>query len=136
MGTALKLVHDAFRRELALVRQEVAGAGTALGAQLRMNCLTVCRGLAVHHTGEDTGVFPALVERHPALAPTVARLRREHETIAALVEDLRAVVVADRAEPVSVLAEVDRLVAELERHLTYEEERLIPVLDAPPVDRG
>jgi deazaflavin-dependent oxidoreductase (nitroreductase family) len=139
LATALKLVHDAFRRELALIRAEVAGAGTALGAQLRVNCLTVCRGLGVHHVGEDAAVFPALVERDPALAPTVARLRREHEAIAALVEQLRVLVAADRVEPALVLAEVDRLVAELERHLTYEEEQLIPVLDAPPVgpaDRG
>ncbi|MGW4460950.1 nitroreductase/quinone reductase family protein [Micromonospora sp. NPDC004704] len=138
-GTALRLVHDAFRRELALIRAEVAGSGAGLGAQLRVNCLTVCQGLGLHHVGEDTAMFPALAEHHPALAPTMARLRREHETIAALVEDLRRVVSADGVAAPVVLAEVDRLVDELERHLAYEEEQLIPILDSPaavPAERG
>ncbi|MEV4627175.1 nitroreductase/quinone reductase family protein [Micromonospora sp. NPDC049523] len=138
-GTALKLVHDAFRRELALIRAEVAGSGAGLGAQLRMNCLAVCQGLGLHHTGEDTVMFPGLAEHHPALAPTMTRLRREHETIAALVEDLRVVVSADGVAAALVLAEVDRLVDELERHLMYEEEQLVPILDAPaavPADQG
>lgn len=56
MGEALKVVHDAFRRELELIRAEMndkAGTGrSTLGAQLRVNCLTFCAGLHNHHTGE------------------------------------------------------------------------------------
>ena len=73
---------------------------------------------------------PHLAHRYPELGGTVERLRAEHETIAALVEDLRAVI-ADGADPLLVRSEVDRLTDELERHLAYEEEQLIPVLDAP-----
>jgi deazaflavin-dependent oxidoreductase (nitroreductase family) len=129
-GAALKLVHDAFRRELALIRKEIAESGAGLGAQLRVNCLTVCAGLHNHHTGEDIAMFPYLAHRYPELGGTVERLRAEHETIAALVEDLRAVIAAG-ADPLLVRSEVDRLTDELERHLAYEEEQLIPVLDAP-----
>ncbi|GAA2423573.1 nitroreductase/quinone reductase family protein [Streptomyces macrosporus] len=130
-GEALKAVHDAFRRELDLIRREIAESGPGLGAQLRVNCLTFCGGLHGHHVTEDTGMLPALAERRPELAPVVDRLRREHERIAVLVEDLRTVVSAADADPARVLPEVERLTAELEDHLAYEEEWLIPVLDAP-----
>ncbi|WP_372495117.1 hemerythrin domain-containing protein [Micromonospora phytophila] len=130
-GAALKLVHDAFRRELALIRDEVARSGPGLGAQLRVNCLTVCQGLHHHHTNEDAGMFAALDTRRPDLASTLERLRREHRQIAALVARLQQVISATDADPVTVRREVERLTAEVEDHLTYEEEQLIPVLDAP-----
>lgn len=129
MGEAIKLVHDNFRHELALIREEMAkNTGSTLGAQLRVNCLTFCQGLHNHHTGEDIGLFPFLTDRHPEAAPALARLREEHERIAALVEELKQVVwTAD--EPTRAQAEVERLATELEAHLTYEEEQLIPLLD-------
>jgi deazaflavin-dependent oxidoreductase (nitroreductase family) len=126
LGGYLKLVHDAFRRELALIREEIARSGGGLGAQLRMNCLTLCAGLHNHHAGEDTMMFPGLAERHPELAATMDRLRLEHERIAVLLDELRRVIATAGAD---LLPEVERLSAELERHLTYEEEQLIPVLD-------
>jgi deazaflavin-dependent oxidoreductase (nitroreductase family) len=87
-GEGLRLIHDAFRRELAIVREEFAKAGPGLGVQLRINCLNVCQGLEYHHTMEDRGLFPALGERYPELAPTLDRLRAEHETIATLLAKL------------------------------------------------
>lgn len=128
-GEALKVIHDAFRRELALIREEMATfekGSTTLGAQLRVNCLTFCQGLHNHHTGEDMGIFPLLADRHPESAPAIDRLRTEHERIAALVEELRSAL--SGTDPASVRTEVDRLTAELEAHLTYEEEQLIPLL--------
>ncbi len=131
MGEAIKVVHDAFRRELALIREEMStGGGTTLGAQLRVNCLTFCAGLHNHHTGEDIGMFPVLADRHPEFAPALARLGEEHERIAELVEDLRRVVSAEDADPAAARAEVERLTAALEAHLTYEEEQLMPLLAA------
>ncbi|GAB3209715.1 nitroreductase/quinone reductase family protein [Marinactinospora thermotolerans] len=129
-GAALKMIHGVFRRELALIRAEAATAGPRLGAQLKINCLTVCRGLHYHHTSEDTGMFPALAEQHPHLAPVLERLDREHQSIAVLLEELQKVVSAEGADPDDVLAEVERLTEQLERHLDYEEEQLIPILDA------
>lgn len=131
-GEAIKVVHDMFRRELGLIRKEIADSGTAtgLGTQLRVNCLTVCQGLHNHHTGEDTMLFPMLADRHPEMAPVVDRLKQEHEQIAALLADLKKVVSDTEAEPGHVLAEVERLTDELEAHLTYEEEHIVPLLDA------
>ncbi|MGW4113225.1 nitroreductase/quinone reductase family protein [Actinosynnema sp. NPDC004786] len=127
-GAALKLVHDAFRRELAIIRREVAAAGPVLGAQLKVNCLTACQGLRFHHTAEDTGTFPALRERFPDLAPTLDRLGEEHERIAALLDRLRQTL--DRGDAGTLRADVDELIDELEAHLSAEEEQLIPFLDA------
>lgn len=128
-GAGLKLLHDAFRRELALIRAEVAGSGPRLGAQLRINCLTVCEGLHHHHTMEDTGLFPALDQQHPDLAETLTRLRTEHRRVADLLEQLRGVLADDTLDPDGLRQRVDQLTDELEQHLTYEEEQLIPVLD-------
>jgi deazaflavin-dependent oxidoreductase (nitroreductase family) len=130
MGEALRLVHDGFRRELAVIREEFASSDSSLGAQLRVNCLTLCQGLHRHHAGEDLGLFRALADRRPDLTPVLDRLRVEHERIAVLVEELRRVVGERHADPTRVLPEVVRLTEELEAHLAYEEERLIPVLEA------
>jgi deazaflavin-dependent oxidoreductase (nitroreductase family) len=128
-GAALTRVHDAFRRELALIRAEVAAAGPSVGAQLRVNCLTLCAGLHNHHTGEDGALFPLLAGQRADLAPVLERLRVEHERIAELVRQLRDVL-ADHADPASLRREVDRLTDQLEQHLSYEEEQLVPALDA------
>ncbi len=128
-GAFLRSVHDAFRRELALVRREVAASGPRIGTQLRVNCLTVCQGLRHHHHIEDTGMFPTVTEEHPELDSVMSRLHREHESIAALLTELQQLLNNHQAEPVTVLAEVDRLIDELDTHLTYEEQHLIPALD-------
>ncbi|MFD1150573.1 nitroreductase/quinone reductase family protein [Saccharothrix hoggarensis] len=127
-GAALKLVHDAFRRELATIRREVAASKPVLGAQLKANCLTACQGLRFHHTSEDRGTFPALRERFPELAPVLDRLGAEHERIADLLTRLQETL--DRTDAPTLRDDVDRLVDELEAHLAYEEENLIPFLDA------
>lgn len=128
-GEAIKVVHDAFRHELTLIRGELAAGTTTLGAQLRVNCLTFCQGLHNHHTGEDTMLFPHIAEQHPHSTPALTRLREEHERIAVLVEELRGTL-ATTTDPAVVRAEVERLTAALEAHLAYEEEELVPLFDA------
>lgn len=131
IGLALKAIHDAFRRELLLVRKEIAESGPGLGAQLRINCLTVCQGLHHHHSIEDGTMFPTLGDRHPELATAIAGLRAQHRSIARLLDELQSLLADDRpVEPALLLAEVERLTTELEVHLDHEEQHLIPVLDA------
>lgn len=121
-GEMLRVVHDAFRRELTLIRREIAASGTVLGAQLRINCLTLCTNLHGHHTREDEGMFPFLEQHRPDLAPAIARLRAEHETVADLLERLQKTL-ADRSLTGETLREkADELATELERHLDYEEQ--------------
>ena len=129
-GEAIKVVHDAFRRELALIRGEMTAGSSTLGTQLRVNCLTFCQGLHHHHAGEDLALFPYVEDRHPSAAGALRRLREEHGRIAELVEELRRTVAAADADPAVARAEVERLTGALEAHLTYEEDELIPLLDA------
>ncbi|MGI5126373.1 nitroreductase/quinone reductase family protein [Pseudonocardia sp. CA-107938] len=122
----LRGVHDVFRRELELIRAEAARSGAPIGAQLRVNCLTLCTGLGNHHLGEDRMLFPGLAAQYPEAESLIARLRVDHERIAALVAALRA---ALDGEPADVVTEVDRLTAELLRHLDDEEAWLLPLLE-------
>ncbi|MEI8410384.1 MULTISPECIES: nitroreductase/quinone reductase family protein [unclassified Kribbella] len=122
----LKLIHTSFRRELALIRKEVATSGTAgLGAQLRINCLTLCQGLHNHHTGESTALFPGLAAQHPELADTIAALQTEHDQIAVLLEELEKQI--SNPSP-DLLPQVDRLITALIAHLDHEEAVLLPHL--------
>ncbi|GAA3679576.1 nitroreductase/quinone reductase family protein [Nonomuraea antimicrobica] len=129
LGDALITIHDAFRRELALIRREVAASGPRVAAQLRVTCLTMCQGLHVHHSHEDAGMFPALEGRYPELAEVMARLRAEHEVVARLLGELKALLADDDVAPEDLRAGVDRLTRELEAHLDYEEEQLVPLLN-------
>jgi deazaflavin-dependent oxidoreductase (nitroreductase family) len=128
-GDALITIHDSIRRELALIRREVAASGPRLAAQLRVNCLTMCQGLHEHHSREDGHLFPTLAERYPELAPVMERLKAEHETIARLLDELRTLLAADDIPPQDLLGEVNRLTGEVEAHLDYEEEQLVPLLN-------
>ena len=129
-GGMLKLIHDAFRRELALIRVEVARSGPVLGAQLRVNCLSLCAGLHGHHVREDQGMFPGLEQHRPDLAPVIVELRAEHERMAALLDRLREVLADPGLERAVLVAAVERLTGEVESHLDHEEAALLPVLDA------
>lgn len=126
-GAALKVIHDGIRHELALIRKDIGAAGPGLGAQLRVNCLTLCKGLHNHHTGEAAGMFPYLAERHPEHAPVIARLAVEHEQLAVLLDELQTVI--EEGDPLRLRGEVERLTERLEAHLRHEEEQLIPLLD-------
>ncbi|MFG1818514.1 nitroreductase/quinone reductase family protein [Kribbella sp. NPDC049174] len=122
----LKRIHTTFRRELALIRKEVTTSGTAgLGAQLRINCLTLCQALHHHHTGESVALFPALADQHPELADALATLQSEHDQIAVLLEELEKLL--SNPSP-DLLPQVDRLTAALIAHLDYEEAVLLPHL--------
>jgi deazaflavin-dependent oxidoreductase (nitroreductase family) len=120
-AAVLRLVHGAFRRELELIRAEVVASGAVLGAQLRVNCLTLCANLHGHHVKEDQGLFPMLEYAHPELAPAVAALRAEHGTVAALLGRLRSVLGDPGLSRVDLLAAVDELTGELIAHLDHEE---------------
>ncbi|GAA1654456.1 nitroreductase/quinone reductase family protein [Actinoplanes couchii] len=129
-GEMLRIVHDAFRRELSIIRTEITNSGgSGLGAQLRVNCLTVCAGLHGHHSREDEGMFPWLEANRPDLAPAVARLRAEHHTVAELLERLQKALTDPSLTGDTLIGTVDTLATELESHLDYEERILIPVLD-------
>ncbi|MFC4017417.1 nitroreductase/quinone reductase family protein [Micromonospora sp. GCM10011542] len=129
-GAALTSVHDAFRRELALIQQEVERGAGAVGAQLRVNCLTLCQGLRNHHRGEDERLFPWLAQGRPELGAVFDRLAAEHRAMAVLLDELRAVLSAPSVGQEVLRREVGRLTDEVRAHLAYEEEQVLPLLEA------
>ncbi|GAA2110462.1 nitroreductase/quinone reductase family protein [Actinomadura alba] len=150
VGEELRRIHGWFRQELATLRDEVSAYldGNPIipsaafrpapepAQRLREHCLTFCDALARHHTGEDTVAFPHLRERFPELGEALERLRREHTVVERLRGDLREAVATlgsgDTAghRPDRLRADIERLASELEAHFDYEEEQLIPALNA------
>ena len=109
----------------------------SLDLQIRQHCLAFCDSIHFHHSSEDAGMLPGLEHGYPELADVIARLRAEHATVArihdALVEMLADVGTAD---PDRFREELDRMAVELEGHLDFEEESLIPIQAAIPFPPG
>jgi deazaflavin-dependent oxidoreductase (nitroreductase family) len=143
-------VHIWLRAQLRQVRAEVdahfaarhpgAGAPPGLGLQIRQRCLAFCRTLEFHHTSEDEHLFPGIARYHPELADVIARLGDEHRTVTRIQGELAALLAdISRADPQRFRCELDRMSTELNAHLDYEEETLLPLLAEvpwPPVPPG
>jgi iron-sulfur cluster repair protein YtfE (RIC family) len=145
----LQSVHEHLRQELQQIRDvvaQVADGETDVGAArhlinrltVRQNywtlgsfCAAYCRVVAIHHTIEDETMFPGLVAHEPALAPVIARLSAEHETIGEVLTGLDEALVAmvtDAAGLRHVQARTEQLATQLLAHLAYEEEQLLPAI--------
>ncbi|MFG3228982.1 nitroreductase/quinone reductase family protein [Kitasatospora sp. NPDC048194] len=129
--------HTWLRAQLHHVRAEARvhspGRPAGLGLQLRQHCLAFCQGLTHHHTGEDAAIFPALARSHPELVAVLERLGEQHRAIGRIKEELVALLAGSAvSEPELLRTELDRMSAELEAHLDYEEAELLPALAGIP----
>ncbi|MYQ85898.1 MULTISPECIES: nitroreductase/quinone reductase family protein [unclassified Streptomyces] len=140
-------VHTWLRGQLRQVKAEVDTHFTAraahrspgappppgLGLQIRQRCLAFCQALEFHHTSEDAHLFPGIARYHPHLTATFARLAAEHRAVARIQGELAALL-ADIgiADPERFRTELDRMSTELNAHLDYEEEQLLPLLADVP----
>ena len=142
-------MHAHLREELQQIRDVVAqvvdgetdvGAARHLINHLTMRqnywtlgsfCAAYCRVVAIHHTIEDQTMFPGLAAHEPSLAPVIARLSAEHETIAEVLTGLDEAwsrwsptrPACGRCRPAS-----EQLATQLLAHLAYEEEQLLPAI--------
>jgi Hemerythrin HHE cation binding domain len=143
-------VHDHLRAELGQLRdmiaQVAAGSLDPSAARseiskltMRQNqwtvgayCESYCRLVGLHHTIEDTSLFPGLRRLDSRLAPVTERLHEEHEVIAGLLSRVDAALVSLVTEPVrgmpAVGAAVDLLTDALLSHLSWEEHQLLEPL--------
>ncbi|MFF5566700.1 nitroreductase/quinone reductase family protein [Streptomyces sp. NPDC012623] len=104
-----------------------------IGMRIRQHCLAFCDALTFHHTGEDAYIFPALAHHHPRLRDTLDRLGEEHRTIGRMKDELIALLAdVGTAAPDRFREELGRITRELEAHLDYEEESLLPALAEVP----
>lgn len=146
LGRQLIGVHNHLREELAKVRsivQQVADGILQVGdARSEINAMTMrqnnwamgaycesyCRLVTIHHTLEDTSLYPQLRQGDPRLGPVLDRLTEEHQVIHHVLERLDAALVAAVAEPgkvTEVQEAVDLLADALLSHLSYEEGELV-----------
>ncbi|WP_017543753.1 nitroreductase/quinone reductase family protein [Nocardiopsis prasina] len=136
-------IHAWLRGQLTNVRGEAerylaerdsvtTGQPVGLNLQIRQHCLAFCESLHFHHTSEDA-MFPGLAEGFPHLREPVERLVEEHRVVDRVRGELEGLLADVRtADPVRFMAELDRLTEELEAHLDFEEEALIPTLSEIP----
>ncbi|MFI6728281.1 nitroreductase/quinone reductase family protein [Streptomyces sp. R-74717] len=105
----------------------------SLGLQIRQRCLAFCQALEFHHTSEDAHLFPGIARHHPHLTDTFARLADEHRTVARIQGELVSLLAGiGVADPERFRSELDRMSAELNAHLDYEEEQIVPLLAEVP----
>jgi Luciferase-like monooxygenase/Hemerythrin HHE cation binding domain len=142
----LLAVHEHLRQELDQLReimgQVAAGRAGAERARshlhqmtMRQNywtfgafCAAYCRVVTAHHAIEDTHLFRDLRRGDPSLGAVLDRLSAEHETIAGLITEVDAALVAmieDEHRLEDADRAVDRLANALLPHLQVEEDELL-----------
>ncbi|TKG71628.1 nitroreductase/quinone reductase family protein [Prauserella endophytica] len=140
LAAKLVEIHTWLRAQLAELRAQAdeyfaqpAGRPPGLSLRLRQHCLAFCEGLHFHHGGEEAVLLPNLEREYPHLREAIARLRAEHGTVSRIREELEKLL-ADITStgPARFRAELERMSAELNSHLDYEEEQLLPVLESVP----
>ncbi|MFG1969274.1 hemerythrin domain-containing protein [Nonomuraea fuscirosea] len=148
-GRHLIDVHDHLRAELAQLRdladQVAAGTLDAGAARdhistmtMRQNnwtlgayCESYCRLVTMHHSAEDSMLFPHLRRVEPGLTPVLDRLREEHQAIHKVLERVDRALVAFVTDPAGLAdlrGAVDLLTYTLLSHLSYEEHELVEPL--------
>ena len=133
----LAAAHQRLRQALRVARDaldtgDVVGAQSAR-AELTLFCHGFCAALGGHHRSEDAALFPRLSTHDPALRPTIAKLRQDHELIASLLTQFDQAISAD-APPAELSLQLDGLAAIMESHFRYEERQLLGPLSAFALD--
>lgn len=130
----LAAAHQRLREALRVTRGALdSGDVGSARADLLLYCHGFCTALSGHHVSEDAALFPELSKRWPALRPTIAKLRQDHDTIASLLRQL------DRAlgQPAAVdevRGRLEGLAAIMESHFRYEERQLLDILSTLDLD--
>ncbi|MDW5326050.1 hemerythrin domain-containing protein [Plantactinospora sp. KLBMP9567] len=137
-GNQLIEVHIWLRELLAELRDNVDGYFAGDGPpprDLRVHCLSFCTALTRHHTGEDGGAFPVIADEFPELRQVITELKTDHNRIDWILGNLEKLLRGLPAEPdpataTRVRAELEGLSAIMETHFTYEERKLVSVLNS------
>jgi len=130
-------VHRVFRRESALMPrlvQAVPDGNTQQAALIAEVFRDYQLGLHIHHTGEDTFVWPLLLARVDLDANMVLRMEPEHQALADSMEAAGRALPAWAAAPSAatagpVLAALSTHRDVLCEHLTDEETNILPLIE-------
>jgi hemerythrin-like domain-containing protein len=138
MTREMTMVHTGFLREFFLMPGLVRGVSD--GDRVRVELVTDhigmrSFGLHHHHQAEDVGIWPRLLERAPEeVQPLVHGMERQHERIAAGLDELTTEIAAWRADPSALNREavaqtLDALLPVLREHLDDEVEYVMPIIE-------
>lgn len=121
--------HDAFRRDLGQLTAAVRAGRTAAPA-VQAGWATFKRQLHVHHTAEDTSLWPPLLATlsRPADIAVLDAMQAEHARLDPLLSRVDAALAepghAGLAENAAALAEA------LAAHMVHEEDSALPLVEA------
>jgi hypothetical protein len=122
--TFMYAVHDAFQRDLDRLAA-MADAGDGGGPAVQAGWDRFKKFLHIHHTAEDTHLWPVL--RSKAGDPAILdQMQAEHDRLDELVDAVDAAVRAGDAARLAVQAE--RLADGLGAHCEHEEELALPLV--------
>ncbi|MFF1597964.1 hemerythrin domain-containing protein [Streptomyces mirabilis] len=125
--TVMYAAHDAFRRDLERLG-DAAADGTAFTPQVRAGWDNFRHQLHIHHTAEDSDLWPR-VERKVAGRPRDVAVLAEMEAEHALLDPrLTAVDAALKDRSAELPALVRTLASTLDDHLAHEEESALPLI--------
>jgi hypothetical protein len=132
----MAVVHGALRRDLARARDVLAADPPPTGAQRRAlgeHVVWMMAFLHAHHTSEDEGLWPLLLQRNPDAAALVDSLERDHAQIAPAAEAVSVTGGAyasttDDASRVALSVALTQLEDVLVPHLEREVAEAMPVV--------
>ncbi len=133
MAAAHQRLREALHVARDAIENEDEGGPATPARELLLYCHGFCAALSGHHRGEDTGLFPELAARHPALRPTIAKLEQDHSMIEYLLTRFDHAVrsSASRAE---LARHLEGISAIMESHFRYEERQLLDILATLDLD--
>jgi Hemerythrin HHE cation binding domain len=127
--TLMYAVHDAFHRDLRCLTAAVKAGQTADPA-VRTGWATFKNQLHIHHTAEDTSLWPPLRQKVTRLEDTAVldAMEAEHARIDPLLSQVDASLAAsDRA---GLAGNTRALTAALGAHMEHEEAQALPLIEA------
>ena len=135
--TVMYAAHDAFRRDLERLGRAAAD-GTAGTPQVRAGWDNFRHQLHIHHTAEDSDLWPRVEGRSAGRPGDIALLAEMEEEHGRLDPLLTAVEAALRERSVDLPERVRALTAALDGHLKHEEESALPLIQEvlTPADWG
>lgn len=126
--TFMYAAHDAFHRDLRCLTAAVEAGQTADPA-VRTSWATFKNQLRVHHTAEDTSLWPPLRQKvtRPEEAAVLDAMEAEHARLDPLLSRVDASLAADRA---GLAGNAETLAAALAAHMEHEEDQALPLVEA------
>jgi hypothetical protein len=126
--TMMYAAHDAFTRDLRRLTASVRAGQTADPA-VRTGWATFKKQLHVHHTAEDTSLWPALRKKvtRPDDVAVLDAMEAEHARIDPQLESVdRALATSDA---ISLTESVHALAESLDAHMRHEESMALPLVE-------